>query len=227
MHSGSPALSQPRVTSFMAVVTALRCETLWRATPQLEPKANRMKHGLIGAALIVGLLSGCGPAWKVVRVSGPPSALAGATDVALSFDYTQMYVEGRKEADWVAAKTAEDAKYTETWADLKGRFEAAVLQGLRTEYPQAHPPTGNPSEVVMTVQVRSFKLGKFIPFVLPPTVMDSEIIFAVNGQAGDEISLVRSYPASLVQPSVFNHIGSVGQQIGAAGGKLIASKKNQ
>ena len=186
-----------------------------------------MKHGLIGAALIVGLLSGCGPAWKVVRVSGPPSALAAANDVALSFDYTQMYVEGRTEADWVAAKTADDAKYTTTWADLKGKFEAAVLQGLRNEYPQAHPPTGNPGEVVMTVQVRSFKLGKFIPFVLPPTVMDSEIIFSVNGQAGDEISLVRSYPASITQPSVFNHIGSVGQQIGNAGGKLIASKKGK
>jgi hypothetical protein len=184
-----------------------------------------MKHGLIGAALLVGLLSGCGPAWKVVKVSGPPSALTASNDVALAFDYSQMFVEGRAEADWVAAKTAEDAKYPETWADLKGRFENAVLTGLRSEYPNAHLVSAGPGDTVMVMQVRSFKLGKFIPFVLPPTVMDAEILFQISGQTTDEISLVRSYPSSITQPSVFNHIGSVGQQLGAAGGRLIASKK--
>ena len=186
-----------------------------------------MKHGLLGAMLIVGLLSGCGPAWKVVKVSGPPSALAASNDIALAFDYSQMFVEGRTEQDWVTTKVAEDAKYTETWADLKGRFEEAVLAGLRSEFPGAHPVAAGPGDTVMVVQVRNFKLGKFIPFVLPPTVMDAELIFQVGGQATDEISLARSYPSSLYQPSVFNHIGPVGQQLGAAGGKLIASKRGK
>lgn len=186
-----------------------------------------MKRGIIGAALLVGLLSSCGPPWKVVRVSGPPSALANASDVALAFDYSQMSVEGRPEADWVSAKTAEDAKYPDTWADLKGRFEEAVLTGLRSQYPGAHSASAGQGDVVMVVQVRQFKLGKLIPFVLPPTVMDAELIFQVGGQATDEISLMRSYPSSLTSPSVFNHIGPVGQQFGAAGGKLIASKKGK
>lgn len=183
-----------------------------------------MKHGLIGAALLVALLSGCGPAWKVVKVSSP-SALSKSNDIALAFDYSQMYVEGRTEADWVAVKTGEDAKYPETWADLKSRFEGAVLDGLRSQYPSAHSVTAGPGDTVMVVQVRSFKLGKFIPFVLPPTIMDAEIMFQVGGQTTDEISLARSYPSSIAAPSVFNHIVPVGQQLGAAGGKLIASKK--
>ena len=184
-----------------------------------------MKHGLIGAALIVGLLSGCGPAWKVVRVSGPPTALTAANDVALSFDYTQMYVEGRTEADWVAAKTAEDAKYTQTWADLKGKYEAAVLDGLRGQIPGAHMAATGAAPVQMVVMPRTFKLGKFIPFALPPTVMEGGIIFIVGGQPTDEIALTRSYPSSITQPSVFNHIGHVGYEFGAAGGKLLSSKK--
>jgi hypothetical protein len=184
-----------------------------------------MKNALLGSALLIALLSGCGPNWKVVKVSGPPSALAATNDVALAFDYSQMFVEGRTEADWVATKTAEDAKYPETWADLKGRFEAAVLSGLRSEVPNAHHVNQGAGQVVMVMQVRDFKLGKFIPFALPPTVMGAEILFQVGGQTTDEISLVRSYPSSITQPSVFNHIGPVGQALGAAGGQLLASKR--
>jgi hypothetical protein len=180
---------------------------------------------LLGAVLFVGLFSGCGPAWKVVRVSGPPSALAGQTDVAIAFDYSQMYVEGRTEADWVNVKTAEDAKYPTTWADLKGRFEAAVVEGMRVQFPSAHPVQAGANGVVMVVQVHSFKLGKFIPFALPPTGMEASLIFQVGGQATDEISLVRSYPSSITQPSVFNHIPYVGNAFGRAGGQLLSSKQ--
>lgn len=183
------------------------------------------RFSLLGAVLFVGLFSGCGPAWKVVRVSGPPSALAGQTDVAIAFDYGQLYVEGRTEADWVTSKTNEDAKYPETWADLKGRFEGAVVEGMRFQFPSAHPVQAGASGVVMVVQVRSFRLGKFIPFVMPPTVMETSLVFQVGGQATDEISLVRSYPASLTQPSVFNHIPYVGNAIGRAGGSFLDSKQ--
>lgn len=179
----------------------------------------------IGAALLISLFTGCGPAWKVIKVSGPPSALAGATDIALAFDYSQMMVEGRTEAAWMAEKTAAEASYPTTWADLKGKFEAAVLEGLQGEYPSAHPVANGPGAVTVVVQVHTFKLGKFIPMVMPPTIMDASIAFQVGGQTTDEISLVRSYPSSLTQPSVFNHIPSVGRQLGQAGGKLIASKK--
>lgn len=180
---------------------------------------------LLGAALFVGLFSGCGPAWKVVRVSGPPSALAGQTDVAVAFDYSQMYVENRTEADWVSTKTAEDANYPSTWADLKGRFEGAVMEGVRHQFPAAHPAGSAPSQVVMVVQPKTFKLGKFIPFAMPPTVITTSIIFQVGGQPTDEILLTRSYQPSITQPSVFNHIPWVGDAIGRAGGSLLSSKQ--
>ncbi len=179
---------------------------------------------LVGTIVLAGLLTGCGPNWKVVRASSP-SALAGASDVALSFDYSQMMVEGKPEADWVNLKTAEDAKYPETWADLKGKYEAAVLEGLRTQIPGAHLVSTGAGAVQMVVTPRKFKLGKFIPFVLPPTLMEGGIVFIVGGQPTDEISLTRSYPVSITQPSVFNHINPLGREFGYAGGKLLTSKK--
>jgi hypothetical protein len=178
----------------------------------------------LSALVALLLMSGCGPAWKVIRASGPPSALAGASEVAVAFDYSKMVVEGRTEAAWVAEKTAEDAKYESTWADLKGRFEAAVLEGVRANFPKAQLAKGGES-LVMQIQPEIFKMGKFIPYVLPPTKIDARIVFLSGGNATDEIQLMRSYSPSLVQPSVFNHIGPVGQAIGRAGGSLLASKK--
>lgn len=178
-------------------------------------------------ALLVGLFSGCGPSWKVVRVSGPPSALTSVTDIAVAFDYSQMIVEGRNEKTWTDLKTAEDPKYPETWADLKGRFENAVLEGVRVQYPGAHPVAAGQGQAVMVIRPQTFQLGKFIPFVMPPTVINSNIAFDVGGQITDEINITRSYPASVTQPSVFNHIGHVGQAIGRVGGAFLESRRGK
>jgi hypothetical protein len=183
------------------------------------------RSSFLAAALIVFAFTSCGPPWKVIRVSGPPSALAGQTDVSVAFDYSQMYVESKLEADWVSLKTAEDANYPATWADLKGRFEAAVVQGMRNQFPSAHPVQTGVTPVTMVVQVHTFKLGKFIPFVMPPTIMDASLVFQVQGQTTDEISMVRSWQPSITQPSVFNHIPYVGEQFGAMGARFLASKQ--
>jgi hypothetical protein len=177
-------------------------------------------------AVAVAFTAGCSPGWRVMRVSGPPSALRGAGEVAVAFDYSMMSVEGRTENDWVAAKTAEDAQYPATWADLKGKFEAAVLFGLRDVYPAAHPITaGGQTQVVVWVQVRAFQLGKYIPFVMPRTVVDAEVVYVAGGQPVEEISVLRQYPPSVVQPSVFQHIGPVGQSLGVAAGRYLNSRQ--
>ncbi|MFT3711483.1 MAG: hypothetical protein QM817_27935 [Archangium sp.] len=169
-------------------------------------------------------LTACGPPWKVIRVSDP-SALAGNTDVAVTFDYSQMLVENRPLAQWMEIKTKDDAKYPQTWADLTQRFEAATLQGLRVQFPDAKLASQAPGAVTLVVQPRTFRLGRWAPFVNNATFMDVVLDFQMNGQSTDAISVVRSYPASVTQPSVFNHIPYVGDQIGRAAGQLLGSKQ--
>jgi hypothetical protein len=153
--------------------------------------------------------------------------LKDASEVAVRFDYSGMVVEGMSENEWVSRKTSEDPKYPATWADLKGRLEAAMLEGLRDKVPAAQllGPTVAPSAVVLTVQVHGFRLGKFIPVVLPPTVVQAGLVWQVGGQVADEISVERSYPSSIIAPSVFNHITPVGRSIGAAAGAFLVSKR--
>ncbi len=179
----------------------------------------------LGAALVLGVLSGCGPGWKVLKASNP-TALAAANNVAVDFDYSGMLVEGKSVEDWKASKIAEDAKYADTWADLMGKYEAAVIEGMRNEVPSAHLASQGPGDVTVTIRPKKFGLGKYIVVTAWPTTMDVVIAArAGEGESTDEIQLVRSYPASVTQPSVFNHISHVGRQIGQAAGRFFAMKK--
>jgi hypothetical protein len=167
--------------------------------------------------------SGCAPAWNVVRSSSPP-ALAGQTDVAVAFDYSKMSVEGRLEPEWVKLKSAEETSYAATWSDVKGRFEGAVLEGLRLQFPGTHPVQSGPGSPTVTVVVHSFTLGQWVPFSMP-TVIEVSLSFRVAELVTDEINLVRSHPPSLNEPSVFTHVPHVGVDIGRAGGRFLASKQ--
>ncbi len=180
---------------------------------------------VLGAALVLGVLSGCGPAWKVIKASNP-TTLAGANNVAVAFDYSNMMVEKKSVEAWKAEKTAEDAKYPETWADLMGKFEGAVIDGMRNEYPSAHPIAQGPGDVTITIRPSTFGLGKYIVVTAWPTVMNVVIdAHSGEGETTDEIQFQRSYPASVVQPSVFNHITPLGKQIGQSAARFLAMKK--
>jgi hypothetical protein len=183
------------------------------------------RHSVVGAVLVLGLLSGCGPGWKVLKASNP-TALAAANNVAVAFDYSNMMVERKTVEAWKAEKTAEDAKYPETWNDLMGKFEGAVLAGIRDEFPSAHAAAQGPGDVTLTIRPTTFGMGKYIVVTAWPTVMDVVIgARPGEGENTDEIEVKRSYQASLYQPSVFQHITPVGTQIGQAAGRFLASKK--
>jgi hypothetical protein len=181
---------------------------------------------VLGAAVVLGVLSGCGPGWKVLKAS-EPTAIGAANNVAVAFDYSQMLVEGKPAEQWKQEKTAEDAKYAETWVDLTTKFETAVLEGVREQYPSAHLASQGPGDVTVTIRPNRFGLGKYIVVSSWPTVMDV-VVGAKAGEAAensDEISFARSYPASITQPSVFQHITPVGRQIGSVAARFLNSKK--
>ncbi len=184
------------------------------------------RFGILGALLVAGLLSGCGPGWKVLRASDP-TALGAASNVALAFDYSQMVVEGKPLEEFKAAKLAEDPKYAETWSELISKFESFTLEGLKGSFPNAHPASMGRGDVTVTIRPNKFGMGKYIVVSSWPTVMDV-VVAAHAGEAGDntdEIQFQRSYPASMTQPSVFQHIGYVGQQIGQVTGRFLSSKQ--
>ncbi|MFO0600603.1 MAG: hypothetical protein U0228_35170 [Myxococcaceae bacterium] len=172
------------------------------------------------------LLSSCGPAWKVIRDSGSPSALSGQTSPAVTFDYRQLVVDGRSLEQWMTVKTEEDPKYPESWGTLMASFERSFVEGLQFQFPGAHSlGEGGPGPFVLVVQPRSLGIGRANPFAPAPTSMTVALDFQLNGQSTDAVSVTHTRTANLAEPSVFTRLPKVGEALGRSAGQFLDSKQ--
>jgi hypothetical protein len=179
--------------------------------------------------LVMTTIVGCGVPWQVVKQSGPPSALKGASAIAVSFDYTGMIVGGmggdKPEAQWVAEKSAEDANYQQTWTDLKSKWELAVTEGLAASsgVPVTRG-TGTPvgSEAAdVTIQLNNLQVGKYIVVGAKASAVQVTHTWSRGGQVVDEITTKTSVTPSMTQPSIFQHVAVMGKTTGKLGGKFF------
>jgi hypothetical protein len=172
--------------------------------------------------------TGCSVPWKVVRESGPPSALAGAGAVAIQFDYAGLSVEGKSEADWVAQQKAKDAEYEKSWADLKARFESTYLEGFSDEWGAAARLADGASKpentILVQVKVNSLEMAHYIPFSTAKSQVTVNVIWTAKGP-DDEIMVTGSDQPSLVNVSIFQHIGHIGDYLGKVSAKFLKTKQ--
>ena len=75
------------------------------------------------ASALLGPAAGCAP-YRVVQQSVSPSALRGVRDVTVSFDWTQVRLSGKSEAEYVAEKTAEECG---DFVVIKTEIDGAIL----------------------------------------------------------------------------------------------------
>lgn len=180
-------------------------------------------------AIGAGVLgTGCGVPWKVVKESGPPSALAGARVVAVEFDYAQLVIEGKTETDWVAAQKAKDPDYEKTWGDLKTRFESTYLAGFGEEWggvarlaDGATKPAGT---IVVQVKVNSLEMAHYNPFSNAKSQVTVNVVWTAEAP-DDEIMITASDRPSLVNVSIFQHVGHIGDYLGKVSAKFLRSKQ--
>ncbi len=180
---------------------------------------------LLSAAVAVAMLSGCGPTWKVVRASDP-TTLATANNVAVQFDYSQLQVGKYSLDEWKKSQLEKDAEYEKTWSDLTAKFENFFMQGLKGQVPGAHPAAEGAGDITITVKPQTMNMGKYIVVARSSSAVNANILAGPDAAAPtDEIIVVNSYPASVTQPSVFQHIGYIGENLGMQTGRFLQSKK--
>jgi hypothetical protein len=190
-------------------------------------------RGLRRSAWLLALLAmvGCGVPWIVVKQSGPPSALKGINAVAVSFNYAGLMVAGmggvdKPEAQWVAEKSAEEPNYQTTWAELKAKWESVYLEGLASQSPvpvtrsNGAPAPGNAAD--LTVTLTHLQVGKYMVVASKASTVNVTHTWSRNGQVVDEIRTNSAINPNLYQPSIFQHVGNMGKQSGAYGGKFLA-----
>lgn len=188
---------------------------------------------LVVHALTCASLSGCTPAWIVLKESGPPSALLGAPSVSVSFDYSTLIVNGmgraKTEHEWVAAKSADDPAYPLQWQALKAKWEDSFMAGLAGASPVpvtrtvegGTPPADAASLLVMMNQLQ---IGEFVPFNTSLTTVQATYAWSRGEQVADEIRTISSVAPTLMTPAAIDHLASIGRDVGKANGKFAAHK---
>ena len=184
---------------------------------------------LLMLVMVAGSLgTGCSVPWKVVRESGPPSALAGASAVAVQFDYASLSVEGKSEADWVAQQKAKEADYDKTWGDLKARFESTYLAGFSDVWGAAARLADGAAKpentILVQVKVNSLEMAHYIPFSTAKSQVTINVVWTAKAP-DDEIMITGSDQPSLINVSIFQHVGHIGDYLGKVSAKFLQSKQ--
>ena len=87
----------------------------------MHSSIRNLALAFVALGAVTPTLAGCAP-YKVVQQSGPPSALQGVQQVAVSFDWSQVQVAGKPEAAYLAEKSAEEQQDFQT---IKQETDAA------------------------------------------------------------------------------------------------------
>lgn len=177
----------------------------------------------------VGLvLVGCGAPWKVVKVSGPPSALTGAGAVAIQFDYSTLLIEGMTQEAWVAQQKAEEPEYERSWNDLKARLEEHYVQGFQSGWGTATllaPATPKPKGTVLVlVKVNKLQMRRYNPIVTSRSYVTVNVIWDAEGPA-DEIVITGSDTSTPINASIFQHVGHIGEYLGKVSAQFLSTKQ--
>lgn len=175
---------------------------------------------LLGAA--TPIVSACSP-YTVVQKSGPPSALAGVKQVQVRFDWSQVRVLGKSEADYLAEKSAEERADFEV---IKQETDAAIMEGLTgTVGAGVSFTTGagplDPAQPAVTVQYVDVQTGIFTPVYSTPSKVAARFSWGRDGKWSDVIDTKAMVGASMSTPSDHQRMGMAGKMIGKAAGKFF------
>lgn len=157
---------------------------------------------LVAVALLTFAALGCGPPWRVIRASGPPSALAGASHVGVVFDYSLLMMGGMPEAQWLATQPPEDqSSYLTVRASMEEHFLLELSSRLASEGMVVVRGTGaEPHQLV--VRYTRIEMGFYRFMVNRPSELDANLAFGPAGTLSDEISIRTSREANMANASI-------------------------
>lgn len=175
---------------------------------------------LLGAA--APIVPACSP-YTVVQQSGPPSALAGVKQVQVRFDWSQVRVLGKSEAEYLSEKNAEEQADFQV---IKQETDAAILEGLTgnvgagVSFTTGAGPL-DPAQAAVMVQYVEVQTGIYTPVYSLPSKVEARFSWGRDGKWSDIIDTRAMVGASMTTPSDHQRMGMAGKMIGKAAGKFF------
>lgn len=160
------------------------------------------------AAIALFVLTACGPPWKVVRQSGPPSALAGQTVIGVSFDWSRAILGGQPEQMWLAGQPPDDqAAYMEVRTALMQTFMLELTSQLSARGVTVVPSTGA-EPVQLVVQPLMLEMGFYRFMVNMDSRLDSALVWQVGGQETDHIEIRTTQVANMQNAAILGRMNA-------------------
>jgi hypothetical protein len=179
---------------------------------------HRVVQRAMPAFLLLALATttlACTPYTVIVKL-GPPSALAGATTMALKYDYSGVGISNKhlSEQQWLESREKEE--HRTTYLETKVSANTGVSEGLVKKitgvaFAEGDAPAGTIQIVVFYTE---WEEGMYAGVVAWPSKITARVQFSRDGQIVDEIQIHVEEQASIYTPSPQQRLHTCGKRIG-------------
>lgn len=180
----------------------------------LHRVVQRTTPALLLLALAMTTL-GCVP-YAIIVQSGPPSALAGATTMAIKYDYSQVGISDKRltEQQWLDSR--EKDEHRNTYLETKESANKGVAEGLSKKiagvtFTEGDAPAGT---IQATVFYTEWEEGMYAAVVAWPSKITARVVFSKDGVVVDEINIHVEEQASLYTPAPQQRLHTCGKRLG-------------
>ena len=158
----------------------------------------------------------CFKPYTVIQQSGPPSALAGTTAMAVQFDYGNIAISNKRMSEQQWLDTREKDEHRNTYLETKNSANVGIIEGLQKHLQgvaisEGQAPAGG---IQITVSYTFWEEGMYAGVVAWPSQVTARVIFTRDGEKLDEIEVNNKEDASLVTPAPQQRIHTIGQRLG-------------
>jgi hypothetical protein len=168
------------------------------------------------AVFLLALTSMACAHYEVLKQSGPPSALAGMTGLAVTYDYSSIAISDKRmsEQQWLDSREKEE--HRTTYLETKESANTGVVEGLTKKMGGVTVTVGEAAAgaVQATVIFEEWEEGVYAGVVAWPSKITARVVFSKDGAVIDEIRIRTQEDASLYTPAPQQRLHTCGKRIG-------------
>lgn len=179
-------------------------------------RAPRHLSSLLFVVALAFVALACVPHYTVISSSGPPSALAGVSAMAVQFDYAHVKISDKQMSEEQWLETREKDAHRKTYLETKDSANTGVIEGLQKGLPgvQITPGQAPAGGLQVTVSYTEWEEGMYAAVVAWPSKATARVIFSRDGQTLDEIEIRTKEDASVFTPAPQQRLHTCGQRLG-------------
>lgn len=177
---------------------------------------------LLGLIALLG--SACMPPYQIIQQSGPPSALAGATAMAVEYDYSQIAISDKRMSEQQWLDSREKDEHRKTYLETKDSANTGILEGLTAKIQGVQFSAGTAaSGIQIRIIYTEWEEGVYAGVVAWPSKITARVQFSKDGAVTDEILVHVEEAASLYTPAPQQRLHTCGKRIGELAAHYIVN----